>query len=260
MTEGSQPSAPAADAVKAPFDAALGVISIVVHETAGRAMAAVLLGKPPEAVTLEEASAALVDFAVPGNADLTWRAVRAGLRASALKLSPAFPDALAGELVGAIDALDAGEARGMATPAKIVRGGGKPARYGPPSRRRDLGRWLVTEMAFQTGQRGLTFDEAVGLVTGVTRNRQPSPHGQPLLPLGSEWDAVRGFVDRARKADREMWAAAKAQGEAAARGETLDDHFLASRLKVLAWAKHPEAWGKILREAKMLAPRAAPGP
>jgi hypothetical protein len=255
--EGSQPRAPA-DA--AAFDAALGVISIVVHETAGRAMAAVLLGKPPEAVTLEEASAALVDFAVPGNADLTWRAVRAGARASALKLSPAFPEALAGELVGAIDALDAGEARGMATPAKIVRGGGKPARYGPPSRRRDLGRWLAIETAFQTGRLGLSFDEAVGLVTGITRNGQPSQHGTPLLPLGGAWDAVRNLVDRARQADREMWADAKAQGEAAARGETLDDHFLASRRKVLAWAMHPEAWRKILRETKMLAPRAAPGP
>jgi hypothetical protein len=225
-----------------------------VHEVAGRAMAAVLLDKPQEAVTREEAMAALADYAAKGDSDLTWRAVRAGVRAVVLKLEPqVFPEALAGELIGALNALDDGEARGLATPAKARREKGKPSRYGPPSRRHDLGQWLVTETGFQAGLLDLSFDANIGLTTGVTRDGEPSPHGPtPLLPLPMKWDAARRFVDEARKRKPELWDAAVAQGVAEARGEPLDPTFASYRLDYLALAKDRDAWRSILTKAGLM--------
>jgi hypothetical protein len=238
--------------------AALDRVGAIVREAAAREMAAVLRGKPAGSVTPYEASAALANYAVEGDADLTWRAVRAGVRAAVVKLEPGlFPAALAGELVDALNALDAGENRGLATPADKARGHGKPGRYGPPSRRAELGRWLVRETGFQTGFLGLSFDAAVGLVTGVTRDGKPSKHapvGGPLLPLGGEWDAVRTLIVRARKVDPMTWAVAKAQGKALARGEPIDPKFAADRGEVLSLANNRDAWRKVLERAEMLAP------
>jgi hypothetical protein len=206
---------------------ALPDIGVAVHEVAGRAMAAVLLDKSEEAVTPDEAWAALESHAArPGDPsarsaaavllgkapdtvtqeetdglwrdrDRTYRAIRAAWRAIAMMLEPeTVPASLAGELVPAFRGLDEGEVIGLAMPAKRVLHGGKPAQYGPPARRK-IGRWMVMETAFQTGLRNpLSFDAAVGLVTGVTRNGHPSPHGPPLLPLGRAWDAVWSFIRR----------------------------------------------------------------
>jgi hypothetical protein len=176
-----------ADLVDGTAGAALDMVGAIVREAAGREMAAVLHGKAAGFVTPDEASAALADYVVEGDADLMWRAVRAGIRAAVTKLEPAlFPAVLAGELVDALNALDTGEGRGLATPADTARGHGKPGQYGPPSRRAELGRWLVRETGFQTEFLGLSFDAVVGLVTGVTRDGKPSKHapaGGPLLPL-----------------------------------------------------------------------------
>jgi hypothetical protein len=230
------------------FGLAPGTIGYAVHMEAGRAMAAILLGKPARAVTLDEASAALTDYVVTGNPDLTWQVVRAGGRAAISKLTPEnFPASLAGEFVGALDALDAGEARGLATPADAARA------KGPPGRRAELGQWLTMEIGFQAGALKIAFDAAVGLVTGVTRNGKPSPHGPALLPLGGAWDATRRFVDKARKANLPLWIAAKAQGEGLARGGKLDPEFHAYRRDVLATAKNKTAWRAVLKKAEMLA-------
>ena len=67
---------------------ALGLIGFTVKETIGRAIAAVLLDKPPDAVTQEEAFAALANPVVKGNRERTNRAIRAGLIAMAVKLEP----------------------------------------------------------------------------------------------------------------------------------------------------------------------------
>jgi hypothetical protein len=226
-----------------------------VLRAAGNAMVSAAAGKRVDDVTEAKALAILETFVGEGADDEdTWRIARAGVTAAIEALAPFFPETLAGLVVETFDALDDGEARGLATPAKARRGQGQPSRYGPPSRRGDLGRWLIRETAFQTGCLGLSFDAAVGLVTGVTRNELPSPHGSPLLPLGGAWKAVSGFIGRARRADPAMWAAAKAQGEALARGEFLDPDFAASRAQVLAFAKDRTAWRAILKEAKMLAP------
>jgi hypothetical protein len=253
-----QVAAALADLVDGTAGPALDRVGAIVREAAGREMAAVLHGKPAGLVTPDEASAALADYAVKGDADLTWRALRAGVRAAVMKLEPVlFPAALAGELVDALNALDAGEARGLATPADTARGRAKRGPYGPPSRRADLGRWLVTETGFQTGLLGLSFDAAVGLVTSVTRDGKPSKHGSaggPLLPLGGAWDAVRTFIGRARTANPMIWAIAKEQGKALARGKPIDPKFEADREAVLALANNRDAWRKVLERAEMLAP------
>ena len=256
--EAKQVAAALADLVDGTAGAALDMVGAIVREAAGREMAAVLHGKPAGLVTADEAAAALTDYAVEGDADLTRRALRAGVRAAVMKLEPAlFPPALAGELVDALNALDSGENRGLATPADSARGRGKPGHYGPPSRRAELGRWLVRETGFQTGLLGLSFDAAVGLVTGVTRDGKPSKHapaGGPLLPLGGAWDAVRTFIVRARNANPMTWAIAKAQGKAPTRREPIDPKFAADRGEVLSLANNRDAWRKVLERAEMLAP------
>jgi hypothetical protein len=234
---------------------ALFDLASIIREAAGREMAAVMHSKPLAAVTPAEAAGALANYVVEGDADLTWRAARAGVRAAVRELAPLFPGNLASELVEALRALDEGEARGLATPAEAARGKGAPARYGPLGRRAELGRWLVIETAFQVGRLSLSFDAAVGLVTEVTRDEKPSSYGSPLLPLGGAWKAVSNFINQARQSNPVMWAWAKAQGEALTRGETLDPEFTASRTEVLAIAKNDAAWRSFLRKAKVQAPR-----
>src|SRR6516164_8515449 len=84
--EAKQVAAALADLVDGTAGAALDMVGAIVREAAGREMAAVLHGKPAGLVTADEAAAALTDYAVEGDADLTRRALRAGVRAAVMKL------------------------------------------------------------------------------------------------------------------------------------------------------------------------------
>jgi hypothetical protein len=227
---------------------------------AGRAILAARTGKADEDISDDEALAAVEELDAPVSPDAAlgaeeaWRINRAGAIAALRAARPVLPNKICDWMIGTYEAADAGEVRGLATPAKGVRHGGKPAQYGPLSRRAELGQRLVTATAFQSGSRSLSFDAAVGLVTGVTRDRKPSPHGEPLLPLGGTWDAVWGFIIRARKKNPEMWNVAKAEGEALQRGEPLTPDFVAFHDQLLADAKNDAAWRAILQKARMPTP------
>jgi hypothetical protein len=228
-----------------------------VSRAAGRAILAARTGKAQKDISDDAALAAVEELDAPVSPDAAHgaeEAWRAGAIAALRAARPVLPNKICDLMIGTYEAADAGEVRGLATPAKGVRHGGKPAQYGPPSRRAELGQRLVTATAFQSGSRGLSFDAAMGLVTGVTRDGKPSPHGEPLLPLGGTWDAVWGFIIRARKKNPEMWNVAKAEGEALLRGEPLTPDFVAFHDQVLADAKNDAAWRAILQKARMPAP------
>jgi hypothetical protein len=232
---------------------ALSELRARVHLAAGRAMASALLDKPEREVTDGEAERALAWALDPANSHpLTWSAARAGVVGAVQALGGLFPAPLANLLSDTFRALEESEARGLAIPAAPpARGSGEPSRYGPPSRRSDLGRWLVREIGFQVGFIQLSFDAALGLVTGVIRDRKPSPHGPPTLPLGGDWRAVWRFVDRAKADHPHVWAEAVGAGEKWARGE-IDASFMAQRQETLALAADAAAWSAVLKSARML--------
>ena len=204
---------------------------IAVREAAGRAAAAVLLNKPLKAVTQQEAAAALADYAVKGDPDLTWRAVRAGVRAVALELEPdLFPETLAGELIGSLRALDEGEVRGLATPAKT-------ARRKSPSRRAEIVRALAAEVAFQQGKHHIGRDEALEIVTGVSRGaKRPTAAAglPPILAMAETFQTVRRLAEQGNRDNSGLTAAARAEGEAERRGETVSPDFETFRKKNIA--------------------------
>jgi hypothetical protein len=233
---------------------ALDELRARVLRAAGNAMVSAAAGKRVDDVTEKKALAILETFVREGADDEdTWRIARAGVVAAIAALGGIFPETLGGLVADTFRALDDGEARGLATPAKARRGQGKPSRYGPPSRLGDLGRWLVMEIGFQAGRKPLSFDASIGLTTGVTRDGEPSPHGPtPLLPLPMKWDTVRRFADETRKREPELWDAAVAQGQAAAHSQPLDPTFASDRLGYLALAKDPDAWRSILTKAGLM--------
>jgi hypothetical protein len=212
-----------------------------VHLAAGRAMASTLLNKPEREVTNEEAEHALAAFDPKSDDPMTWGAGRAGVFGAVWALRAVVPDKLTEILAATFQASEDGGVRGLAVPVTVPkRGSGKPARYGPPSQQSDVGRWLAREVGFQTGlKKGLSFDAAVGLVTGVTRNGKSSQNGPPLLPLGGGWNAVRSFAARSKADNPEMWTTAEAAD------------FVAEREEVLALARNAQAWRRVLRNARL---------
>jgi hypothetical protein len=194
-------------------------------------MAAVLLSKPAEAVTQEEVADAVADYVVKGDPGLTWRAVRAGVRAAVLELEPdLFPEALAGELVGALRALDEGDARGLATPAKTTR-------RKSPSRRAEIERALAAEVAFQQGKHHIGRDEALEIVTGVSRGaKRPTAAAglPPILAMAETFQTLRRLAEQGNRDNSGLTVAARAEGEAERRGEALSPNFKAFREKNVA--------------------------
>jgi hypothetical protein len=192
-------------------------------------MAAVKLKKPLAEVTPQEAVAALTDYVTPGDADLTWRTVRAGVRAAVLRLEPVrFPESLAGELIGGLNRLDAGETKrlGMFTPAKTN------LRKSPGVDAEDA-RILSVEVTYQQAKHHIPRDEAIQIVTGISRGaeRQTAASGlDPILPVGAMMmQTVRRLVKRGCKDNSDLVAGARAEGEAERRGEPLSLFFQAFR-------------------------------
>ncbi len=197
----------------------------------GRAVAAVLFDKPEDQVSEAEAMAALETVGTEEDGDRKARALRAGWRAAAevLNVGGLLSSALTGPLVDALDALDTGEALGMAKPS--------------PSRRRknaverdEFERMLAFQVHFACGRWGVSKSRAVAIVTGVV---QPSDGGKkpvivdgrpyptvekPVLPMpqGIEFDRLRKAATRGeKKLGEAKLAAAHADGEAERDGRRL---------------------------------------
>jgi hypothetical protein len=214
---------------------ALRELGVRVHMAAGRAMASTLRNKPESEVTDAEAWSVLENFVVAGDEQRTWSIARAGSLGMLQALGGLVPPVLADLLAGTFRASEESEVRGLAIPRpQPSRGSGKPVRYGPPSKRADVGRWLVREIGFQTGYLRLSLDASVGLVTGVTRSGKQSPHGPALLPLGGSWRAARLFADRAKADSPELWTAAVAAGDLIAQKRGADPAIMSAREEVLA--------------------------
>jgi hypothetical protein len=221
-------------------------IKAAVEDAAGRAMTAVLLGKKPDAVTPEEAAAALTDYVRGGDAGLTARAVRAGLKAVVLALEgDFFPTRLAGEVVAVLSSLDAGEARGWATPADVG------AWRKPPGRRQEIASWVAIETAVQQGRYGCSRDQGLTRATGARRPASKTVIAAPaFLPLHS-WDLALRLEEEGRAFMGDGVEAARLEGAALAAGGVLTPGFNAFRQGYLALAADPAAWGQILRNAEL---------
>jgi hypothetical protein len=215
-----------------------------VDEAAGRAIAAVLLGKSLDSVTPEEAAGALADYVREGDADLTARAVRAGVRAAVTALEgDLFPTGLAGEVVGGLKSLDSGEARGWAVPANIG------AWRKPPGRRLEIASWIAIETAFQAGRYGCSRDEGLTRATGARRPGSRTVIAAPALWPIASWDIARRLEEEGRKAENEGVECARLEGAALAAGEVLTPDFNAFRQGYLAFAADPAVWRQVLRNA-----------
>jgi hypothetical protein len=221
---------------KVAFSIGLNAPKYVDHRETARAMAAVKFNKPLAAVTRREAAAALADYVTPGDADLTGRTLRAGVRTAHLKREP-LPESLVGELVGGLNRLDAGETKrlGMLTPAKTKR------RKSPGGDAEDA-LILAVEVAYQTAKHHIPRDEAIEIVTGIPRGaKRPTAVAglPPILPVGAMMtiQTIRRLVDRGRQDNPDPVAAAHGEGEAERRGEPLAPDFQAFRQAYMAlWA------------------------
>ena len=167
---------------KAAFSIGLKAAKYADHRETARAMAAVKFNKPLAAVTRREAAAALADYVTLGDADLTGRTLRAGVRTAHLKREP-LPESLVGELVSSLNRLDAGETErlGMLTPSKTIR------RKLPGVDAEDAC-ILAVEVAYQTAKHDIPRDEAIEIVTGISRGaeRPTAAAGlPPILPVGA---------------------------------------------------------------------------
>jgi hypothetical protein len=224
---------------EAAFSVALGAAGYLVHEAGGRAMAAVKLGKPIAEVTREEAAATLTrtGFVTDGNAELTGRTLRAGVKAMVLKLEPdLFNEYVAGVLIAELNRLEAGETENlvMLKPAETNR------RKSPGADAEDAS-ILSVEVTYQQAKHNIPKDEAIEIVTGISRGaeRPTAVAGlDPILPVGAmTMQTVRRLVERGCEDNPDLVAAARAEGEVERRGEPTSLFFQAFRRDYIAtWA------------------------
>lgn len=164
-------------------------IRAAIDDAIGRAVAAILLNKPIEAVTRKEALAALANPFAKGDPERTNRAIRAGILAMTLKLDSHLVDPeFLGLIAGGVRRLDAGEWRnlGWASPAKTTR-------RGLPGVRAEEALWFTAEIAFLRAAYNVSLDKAIGAATGVWRlgtggrNGRPAALSGPTMPARTGW-------------------------------------------------------------------------
>lgn len=233
-------AASAVAALAAEVKAAVAPIRPAIDDAIGRAVAAVLLDKPVDAVTREEALAALANPFAKRDPERTNRAIRAGMRAMAMKLESHLVDpGFAGLLVGVTKRLDAGEWRnlGWATPAKTTR-------RGLPGVRAEEALWFTVEIAFLRAAYDVSLDKAIGTATGVWRlgtggrNGRPAALSGPTMPARAGWGrtTIQKIIRLGEKNDPERIADARREGKSARTGE-VSLGFFTFRLKYLStWA------------------------
>jgi hypothetical protein len=213
-------------------------------------MCAVKTGVGPADVSPGEAREALADPVVPGDADLTWRLQRAGLMAVLAVLDEAriIPAHLAGLGIAALKSLDAGEPRGLATPAPSRRWAGA-------AHHDELGVFVAAMTAFAEGQFDLSRDRAQALATGVARpGARIRPEGiAPTCPLpGVPYERVRSLAERGRALLGDAGLAhAREQGVLRARNQPGDPDFAAYLDMWGRLASDPAAWRAVLRKARI---------
>jgi hypothetical protein len=222
---------------EAAFWVGITAAGYLVYQEAGRAMAAVKLSKPIAEVTQEEAAAAFTDPVTLGDPDLTGRTLRAGLKATILKLEPdLFPESIAGVAVGELNRLDSGETERlvMLKPAETIR------RKSPGVDAEDA-LYLSVEVTYQQAKHHIPRDEAIEIVTRISRGaeRPTAVVGlPPILPVGAmTMQTVRRLVERGCEDNPDLVAAARAEGEVEGRGESPSVFFQAFRRGYIAtWA------------------------
>lgn len=215
-------------------------IRTAVDDAIGRAVAAVLLDKPLDEVTREEASVALANPVAKGDIERTNRAIRAGIRAMALKLEPEILDPrFAGLIVAVTRRLDAGEwlNLGWATPAKTDQ-------RGSPGVKAEEALWFAVEIAFLRAAYGVTLDKAIGIATGVYRLATGGRKGRstssprPTMPARSGWGrtTIQTIIQLGEKSDPKAIADARREGMAARIGAVSPDFFAFRRDYRATWA------------------------
>ncbi len=173
----------------------------------GRAVAAVLFDKPEGQVTGAEAMAALNYLNTEEDEERRDRALRAGVRASAsvLNMGGLLPSELSIPLVAALDALDLGQARGMAKPSPS-------RRHQNVVERVEFERMLAFQVHFTRGRWEVSKDRALAIVTGVARNSSkiaptfiggkpyPTVENPALrMPPGVGFARLKKMLDRGEK-------------------------------------------------------------
>ena len=227
------------------------------HLVAGRAMAATLLDTPAGTVTDAEAKRAFENYTVRGDTERTARVIRAGVHAVVLHLEEGglFPTALAGELVGTFQALDRGEVRGAAVPTRT-------GRHEGAFHRDELSMFVAAETAFRMGFSNCSRDDAVGTITGVTRNDK-AVEGEPVIPFpsGITWSRVRDLLLEgiAILGKEDGFANARDQGTAARLGLPVDPEFGIYRAKHLALFANTEGRDALFAKAGLKSPQRCTG-
>lgn len=178
--------------------AALETLSVSLHVTMGKAMAAVLLDKDKADVTVPEALEALRSYENLVDDDETrQKALRAGWCAIVYKLQGnILPAGAALELSRALSALNSGVTVGMATPVKNSRRAGAADYDG-------LAKYVAMEVAYHQGLLDLAHDApALSLVTGVKNpdSRKSAAAGAATIPLPSiTWEQAKDLLRAGRK-------------------------------------------------------------
>jgi hypothetical protein len=228
-----------AESILANKPAVFAPIRAAVDGAIGRAIAGVLLDKPADEVTPEEAAAALAKPVAKGDPERTNRAIRAGMRAMAMKLeSRLVAPKFLGLLVGVTKRLDAGEWRrlGWASPAKT-------ARRKSPGVLAEEALWFTVEIIFLQAAYDISLDEAIGRATGV---RRPSSGGRsqrsrwsaaPTMPARSGWGrtTIQAILQLGEETEPEAIADARQQGLAARTGDVAFDFFAIRLTYLLTW-------------------------
>lgn len=219
---------------------------------AGRKMAAVLLNKPECDVTDAEALSARHDYVKPGDSETTFRAIRAGFKATLMEYvrHHGFPADLAGEICGSFDALDRGEVRGAAIAAKA-------GRWKGGSHSDEVAVFLALETSFRSTLEDVSTEEALARVTGVRRpnTKRPAPPPASLSAdlRGTTYDRIRSLRKRgAELLGADGVADAKAQGLAARQGKAVDPDFASFRQGWLAIARNRAAWRQKLKKSGII--------
>jgi hypothetical protein len=225
-----------------------------IDDAIGRAMAAILLDKPQEAVTKNEVLAALAKPFAKKDPERTNRAQRAGILALAKNLdSHLVHHGFAGLIVDVVNRLDAGEWRklGWATPAKTTR-------RGSPGVEAEEALWFAIEIAFLKAAYDVNIDKAIGLATGVWRSGtggrkgRPATNPAPTMPARTGWGRtkIQRLIQLGEKNKPDDIADARRQGKAARTGNVDPDFFVIRRNYLATWA------AKRLQSASCASPEA----
>ena len=218
---------------------------------AGRAMAAVKLGKGEILVTLVEASAAFRNPETKGDPDLTAKTIRTGENALLRVLvERGFYDPRFANLrIDANHDLDEGEVSVISQPAPPSK-----RKSGRPSRSRDHAKMLATDVHFRLGAgEASSVDKIVEHLTGRDRYGDPVSGISPVvvLPNGKKSHrTITGMLHSVARDAPALLAEARRQGELVKAGGAAEPEFYSRLMQYRAILAAPAAVKSMLRAVR----------